>query len=74
VSLHLERLWDRNITIATRLVDTVSTPMLLKTIEAGKLNPGLLVTHRFKLDAILEAYKTFAGAADSRALKVIIDA
>jgi alcohol dehydrogenase len=73
-SLHLERLWDRNITITTRLVDTVSTPMLLKTTQAGKIDPKLLITHRFKLDAILEAYDTFANAADSKALKVIIEA
>jgi len=74
VALHLERLWDRNITITTRLVDTASTPMLLKTVQSGKIVPGLLITHRFKLDAILEAYETFAHAADTRALKVIIEA
>jgi alcohol dehydrogenase len=74
VSLHLERLWDRNITITTRLVDTVSTPMLLKTVQSGKIDPNRLITHRFKLDAILEAYETFAQAADSKALKVIIEA
>ncbi len=73
-SLHLERLWDRNITITTRLVDTVSTPMLLKTVQAGAIDPQLLITHRFTLDAILEAYDTFGRAADTRALKVIITA
>jgi alcohol dehydrogenase len=74
VDLHLENLWDRNITITTRLVDTVSTPMLLNVLRSRKLDPKLLVTHRFKLDAILEAYETFAHAADTRALKVIIEA
>jgi alcohol dehydrogenase len=74
VALHLERLWDRNITITTRLVDTVSTPMLLKTTQSCKIDPKLLITHRFKLDAILEAYDTFARAADTKALKVIIEA
>jgi alcohol dehydrogenase len=74
VALHLERLWDRNITITTRLVDTVSTPMLLKATHAGKIDPKLLITHRFKLDAILEAYETFAHAADTKALKVLIEA
>ena len=73
VALHLERLWDRNITITTRLVDTVSTPMLLKTTQAGKIDPKHLITHRFKLDAILDAYDTFARAADTKALKVIIE-
>lgn len=74
VALHLEQLWDRNITITTRLVDTVSTPMLLKILRSHKLDPKLLVTHRFPLDDILEAYETFGHAADTRALKVMIDA
>jgi alcohol dehydrogenase len=74
VALHLERLWDRNITITTRLVVTVSTPMLLKTVQSGKIDPKLLITHRFKLDAILEAYDAFAQASDTKALKVIISA
>jgi len=74
VPLHLERLWDRNITITTRLVDTISTAMLLKTVQSGKIDPTRLVTHRFKLEAIMEAYETFANAAESKALKVIIEA
>jgi alcohol dehydrogenase len=74
VSLHMESLWDRNITITTRLVDTVSTPMLLKTVQSGKLDPKRLITHRFKLDAILDAYETFANAAGTKALKVVIEA
>jgi alcohol dehydrogenase len=72
--LHLERLWDRNIMITTRLVDTVSTPMLLKTVRAGKLTPGKLITHRFSLDDVLKAYETFGQAAETQALKVIIEA
>ena len=74
VDLHLESLWDRNITITTRLVDTVSTPMLLSVLRSNKIDPKLLITHRFKLDDILDAYETFAHAADTRALKVIIEA
>jgi alcohol dehydrogenase len=74
VELHLENLWDRNITITTRLVDTVSTPMLLDTMRAHKIDPRLLITHRFKLDRIIDAYETFAHAAGTRALKVIIEA
>jgi alcohol dehydrogenase len=72
--LHLEQLWDRNITITTRLVDTSSTPMLLKTLESQKINAKQLITHRFKLDRILDAYETFGNAADTHALKVIIEA
>jgi alcohol dehydrogenase len=74
VDLHLETLWDRNISITTRLVDTVSTPMLLKTLCSHKLDPKPLITHRFKLDKILDAYETFAHAAETHALKVLIDA
>lgn len=72
--LHLERLWSHNITITTRLVDTVTTPMLMKTLQAEKILPHKLITHHFKLDEILEAYDTFSKAASTGALKVIIDA
>src|SRR6476660_6132206 len=72
--LHLERLWSHNITITTRLVDTVTTPMLLKTVQAGKIDPKRLITHHFKLDHILDAYDTFGEAARTNALKVIIEA
>ena len=74
VDLHLENLWDRNITITTRLVDTVSTPMLLDIVKSKKIDPKLLITHRFKFDQILDAYETFAHAPKTRALKVIIEA
>jgi alcohol dehydrogenase len=74
VSLHLEKLWDRNIAITTRLVDTVSTPMLLKTVRAKKVDPTRLITHHFKLDAMIEAYETFGDAAKTGALKVILTA
>jgi alcohol dehydrogenase len=74
VDLHLESLWDRNIAITTRLVDTVSTPMLLRTVAAGKLEPEALITHRFSLNDVLSAYDTFANAAKNKALKVIIEA
>ncbi len=72
--LHLERLWSQNITITTRLVDASTTPMLLKTVQSRKLDPKRLITHRFKLDRILDAYDTFARAATTQALKVIIEA
>ncbi|MBK7615681.1 MAG: zinc-dependent alcohol dehydrogenase family protein [Burkholderiales bacterium] len=72
VDLHLESLWDRNISITTRLVDTVSTPMLLKTLCAHRIDPKQLITHRFRFDQILKAYETFASATETHALKVII--
>ena len=70
--LHLEELWSRNITITTRLVDTVSTPMLLKTVTAQRVSPEKMITHRFALAQILDAYDTFSKAAETQALKVII--
>jgi alcohol dehydrogenase len=72
VDLHLERLWSANITITTRLVDTVTTPMLLNTVQSKKLDPSRLITHRFRLDQILDAYDVFGHAAKTNALKVII--
>ncbi|MDP1602794.1 MAG: zinc-dependent alcohol dehydrogenase family protein [Legionella sp.] len=72
-NLHLERLWSHNITITTRLVDTVTTPMLLKTVCSGTLDPQQLISHHFKFDNILAAYETFAGAEKTHSLKVIID-
>ncbi|MEO8698093.1 MAG: zinc-dependent alcohol dehydrogenase family protein [Acidimicrobiales bacterium] len=72
VELHVEKLWDRNITLTTRLVDTVTTPMLLKVVQSGKLQPAKLVTHRFALDDVMKAYDTFGNAAKEGALKVIL--
>jgi alcohol dehydrogenase len=72
VVLHLEKLWDRNMTLTTRLVDAVTTPMLIKALNAGHLQPGKLVTHRFKMNEILNAYDTFGNAAKHSALKVAL--
>src|SRR6202167_957578 len=72
VELHMEKLWDRNIAITTRLVDTVTTPMLLKVVRSGKLEPGKLVTHRFAMNDIMKAYDTFGNAAKEGALKVVL--
>jgi alcohol dehydrogenase len=73
VLLHMEKLWDRNATLTTRLVDTVTTPMLIKAVQSGNLQPGKLVTHRFALDDILKAYDTFGNAAKHGALKVALN-
>ena len=72
VSLHLEKLWDRNITITTRLVDTETIPMLLKTVLSGKLKPEKLVTHRFSFKDAMKSYDTFSNASKEQALKVLI--
>ena len=72
VQLNLDKLWAQNITLTTRLVDTVTTPMLLKTVASGKLQPKHLITHRFTLDQTMQAYDTFGNAMKEHTLKVII--
>ena len=74
VSLALEKLWIRNITLTTGLVSTYSTPMLLQTVQAGKVQPQKLVTHRFKLGEIEQAYEVFGNAAREKAMKVLMTA
>jgi alcohol dehydrogenase len=54
------------------LVDTSSTPTLLKLVAEGRLDPTVLGTHHFKLDAIMEAYDVFADAANTNAMKVVL--
>ncbi|MEV5872834.1 zinc-dependent alcohol dehydrogenase family protein [Streptomyces sp. NPDC052101] len=70
--LHLEDLWNRNVTITTGLVDTYSTPTLLRMAAAGRLPTGQLVTHTFPLGQMEEAYEVFAKAAETGALKVVL--
>ena len=72
VSLELERLWSHNVTLTTRLVDTVSTPMLMKLVQSGRLRPQKLVTHRFGLGDVMKAYDVFGNAAREQALKVVL--
>jgi alcohol dehydrogenase len=73
-TLHLERLWIRDVTITTGLVDTFTTPKLLKLIESGRLDPTPFATHTFALDQTEEAYDVFGAAADTHALKVVLKA
>ncbi len=70
--LHLQDLWIRDVTITTGLVDTHSTPMLLDLLAAGRIDVSGLVTHRFGLDEMQEAYDVFAAAGDNGALKVAL--
>jgi alcohol dehydrogenase len=72
VEFHIERLWSSNITLTTRLVDTATTPMLLRMIQSGRLDAKKLVSHRFELSEILKAYDTFENAAKERALKLVL--
>jgi alcohol dehydrogenase len=74
VELHLETLWIRGVTITTGLVDTFSTPQLLNLVASGRLDATPLATHRFPLGEAMSAYDTFADAAETHALKVVLEA
>jgi alcohol dehydrogenase len=71
-TLHLEDLWIKNVTITTGLVDTRSTPTLLRMMAAGRLSAASMVTHTFPLDHMEEAYDVFSRAGDTGALKVVL--
>lgn len=71
-SLHLERLWIKDVTITTGLVDTYSTPTLLKLITSGQVHGKPFVTHHFALDEFMDAYDVFARAGETGALKVVL--
>ena len=73
-TLHLEKLWIRDVLITTGLVDTTTTPKLLRLIESGRLDPTPFATHRFALSDAEEAYDVFGDAAESHALKVVLEA
>lgn len=72
VQLNMDHLWSHNITLTTGLVDTDSTPLLIRSYLAGKVDPRPLITHHFPLGEILDAYDTFGHAMREHALKVII--
>ncbi|MBZ9537478.1 zinc-dependent alcohol dehydrogenase family protein [Modicisalibacter tunisiensis] len=72
VELHIEKLWIQNVTLTTGLVNTNTTPMLLQTLQGGKLQPAELISHRFDLDDIETAYQVFGNAAEEKAMKVLL--
>jgi alcohol dehydrogenase len=72
-TLHLEKLWIRDVTITTGLVDTITIPRLMKLVASGRLDPTIFATHRFALDDTMDAYDTFADAATTKALKVVLE-
>ena len=72
VTLHLEELWIRDVTITTGLVDTSTTPMLLRLVRSEQLDASKFVTHHFELDDFENAYDVFGRAADTGALKVVL--
>jgi alcohol dehydrogenase len=73
VTLHLETLWTRDITVTTGLVDTYTIPRLMKLVSSGRLDPTVFATHRYPLNDTMNAYDTFADAASTHALKVVLE-
>ncbi len=72
-TLHLEKLWTRDVTITTGLVDTHTIPQLMKLVTSGRLDPTVFATHRFALEDTMAAYDTFADASKTNALKVVLE-
>lgn len=71
-TLHLERLWIRDVTITTGLVDTFSTPTLLRLTTSHQLDASKFITHHFELDEFMDAYDVFSRASETGALKVVV--
>ena len=72
-TLHLETLWIKNVTITTGLVDTCTTPRLLRLLADHQIDPTPIITHRFRLDQMMEAYDVFSRPGDTGALKVVLE-
>jgi alcohol dehydrogenase len=72
-TLHLETLWIKDVTITTGLVDTNTTPTLLKLLADGQIDPSPIITHHFDLEQMMEAYDVFSNPADTGALKVVLE-
>ena len=73
-TIHLEKLWIKDVTITTGLVDTNTTPRLMQLIAEGRLDPTVFATHRFPLEETMGAYDVFANAGANYALKVVLAA
>lgn len=72
VELPLQDLWIQNINISMGLVNTNTTPMLLRLVAQHKLPADKFATHHFGLEQIIDAYDTFSRAAETGALKVVL--
>jgi alcohol dehydrogenase len=72
VSLELQNLWIQNVSITTGLVNTNTTPLLLKLVMSKKIQAEKFATHFFSFDQFIDAYDTFGRAAETKALKVVI--
>jgi alcohol dehydrogenase len=71
-TLHLQRVWDRDLTITTGLVDTYSTPTLIRLLTSHHIDAQRFVSHHFGFADFMQAYDVFARAGETGALKVIL--
>ena len=62
--LPLPDMYGKNLTFKTGGVDGCDCAEILKLIEAGKIDTTPLITHRFTLDRIEEAYRLFENKED----------
>jgi alcohol dehydrogenase len=72
VELNKHILWTKNITLRLGTVNTITIPLLMKTVQKGKLDPQQLITHHFDLNEIMRAYDVFMNAAQEQAIKIIL--
>jgi alcohol dehydrogenase len=71
VEVPLNEMVMNNITIFTGLVHCDRLHETVQLIEAGRINTNFMITHRMKLDDILEAYRIFEHKEDN-VLKIAI--
>ena len=57
-------MYGKNLTFKTGGVDGCDSEEVLKLIEEGKIDTTPLITHRFKLNEIEEAYRVFENKLD----------
>ena len=74
VTLELDKLWISNITITMGLVNTNTLGTLLKMVAQDKIPVAPFASHSFALGDIIEAYDVFGRAAETKAIKVMLNA
>ncbi|EGV38124.1 zinc-dependent alcohol dehydrogenase family protein [Neisseria weaveri] len=72
VDFKLEKLWIKNLAITTGLVNSNTAEMLLKAISTSSVDYTKMLTHRFKLSELEEAYEVFKHASENGAMKVVL--
>lgn len=73
VDFEIEKLWIKNLTITTGLVNTNTTPMLLKTVSVNRMDLKKMITHHFPLSELEHAYQVLLNGAEEKAMKIIIN-